>query len=74
MPEHYDGCAHWRHKYSDKPEDFAWMVANGTIWMLSPATQQRAVAMIVAGTLPMNDKVPPRIAAYIEAQIAERQA
>ena len=72
MPEHYDGCAHWRHFYADKPEDFARMVANGWIWMLSPATQQHAVEMLVAGTLPMNAKVPPKIAAWIEAQVAQK--
>jgi hypothetical protein len=49
------------------PEDRASGIADGTIWRCPPEAQQLAVDDLVSGRVPMNDKVPPDIAASIRA-------
>jgi hypothetical protein len=66
-------CGHgWLRFNYDDPADLAELVGNGLIWRASQTAQKRAVDAILAGTLPMNDRVPPRMAEWIEAQIAQR--
>ncbi len=50
------------------PEDLRVLVENGAIWRAGPRAQQAAIEALVAGTLPMNDRVPPEVARFIKSQ------
>lgn len=52
------------------PADLAVIVANGMVWQAGPKAVKAAYDALVAGTLPMNDRVP----ADIKADIEEAQA
>ena len=55
---------------ASKPEDLRVLVENGLVWQAGPKAINAAIDAIIAGTLPMNDRVPPEIARYIESQTA----
>jgi len=68
-------CGHgWLHYSYDNADDLRELVENGLIWRGSQTAQKRAVDALVSGNLPVNDRVPPRIAAWIEARQAEKGA
>jgi hypothetical protein len=48
------------------PADLAVIVANGMVWQAGPKATKAAFDALVAGTLPMNDRVPADIRAAIE--------
>lgn len=73
MPDRRCGHA-WLHYNYDDPADLRDLVENGLIWRASQTAQKRAVEAILSGTLPLNNRVPPRIAEWITLRIAERQA
>lgn len=50
---------------TSNPDDLAFVVANGLVWTAGQESQQAAVDALIAGTLPMNDRVPPQIVAAI---------
>ena len=62
----------WPSEGSADLRDLPLLVSSGLIWKCPPRAQKRAIDAILAGTLPMNDRVPPRMAEWIEAQIAQK--
>lgn len=48
------------------PADLALLIENGAIWQAGPQSQQAAVDALVAGTVPLNDLVPPVVRAAVE--------
>ena len=69
-----DGSHAWIRFNYDDPVDLAILTENGLIWKTSERGQQRAIDALIAGTIPMNDKVPPKIAEWVVARQAEREA
>jgi hypothetical protein len=70
MPEIKHG---WAHMYLDDPADRKLLIESGVIWRCGQQAVQMAVDDLVAGMVPMNDKVPPEIAAIIQ-KIQESRA
>src|SRR5450759_5451880 len=70
MPEIKHG---WAHMYLDDPADRKLLIESGVIWRCGQKAVQMAVEDLVDGVVPMNDKVPPEIAAIIQ-KIQESRA
>src|SRR5665647_2278 len=62
MPEIKHG---WAHMYLDDPADRKLLIESGVIWRCGQQAVKMAVEDLVAGMVPMNDKVPPEIATII---------
>ena len=68
-------CGHgWLHYNVDDLADLRDLVTNGLIWRGSQAMQKRAVDALVSGALPLNDRVPPRMAEWIIAHQSGKEA
>jgi hypothetical protein len=52
--------------------DLAELIRTGLIWRGGPKTQRLAVALLLTGRVPVNDRVPLAIAAFVRAKLANR--
>jgi hypothetical protein len=73
MPDRRCGHGFLHYNYDD-PADLRELVENGLIWRASQTAQKRAVDALLSGDLPVNDRVPPRIAEWVTARQAEKGA
>ncbi len=60
------------HLVLSDPDDLRVAIKRGLVWHASPRGQQMAIDALIAGTVPMPDNLPPKVRAYVEAAIAER--
>jgi len=54
---------------ASNPDDLRTLVENGLIWVAAPAAQQAAVNALASGELPLNDRIPADVRAYIERSL-----
>ena len=59
----------WVHYELSNPADMLECINNGLVWKAGQPAQQRAVQMLLDGKAQLNDKVPPQIAAYVQARL-----
>jgi hypothetical protein len=67
-PEHPAGSKHYN---ADEPEDWAEVVRLGYVWSMNEKAQRDAIDDLVSGKLPLNDKIPPQIRDFLEAEMAQ---
>jgi len=68
------GTKTYPHFNASDPEDRRILIESGMIWKTGlPKAIQLAINDLAEGRVPMNDKVPPEIAAKINAYIAAKR-
>ena len=70
MPKTCKCCPYWLHL--SVQDDLPYLIETGLIWKLAPRAQSQGVRALIDGRAPLNDRVPPKIAAFVRQERASQ--